>query len=206
MKRCVIFGAADIKNYEKVRRLLLPSDFIICADGGLYHTNAMGLTPDLIVGDFDSYKGEVPQGIETIRLSTKKDDTDTVFAAREAVKRGYADFLIFGVIGGRLDHTLVNVYLLEFLNEAKAYGKIVDDLSEMFLLKNSTVKIYKEQHSYFSLIAINGKADGVTISGAVFPLTNNTIMPSYQYGISNEFADDFVEISVKSGSLLVIVV
>ena len=195
MKRCVIFGAAEIKNYEKVRKHILPDDFIICADGGLYHTDELNIKPDLIVGDFDSYKGVMPTDIETIRLSTKKDDTDTVFAAREGIKRGYTDFLVFGVIGGRLDHTLGNVYLLEFLNEAGASGKIVDDFSEMFLIIDGSARIYKGEHSYFSVIAVNGKADGVTISGAVFPLTDYTMLPSYQVGISNEFSDDIVEIS-----------
>ena len=116
MRRCVIVGGAEIRTYDRVRQYFRPDDFFIYCDCGLRHQKALGAEPDLIVGDFDSHeKPETDR--ETIVLPVKKDDTDTVFAAKEAMRRGFDEFLLVGVSGGRLDHTLVNVYLLVMLRE-----------------------------------------------------------------------------------------
>ena len=108
MRRCVIIGGAEIRTYDRVRQYFRPDDFFIYCDCGLRHQKALGAEPDLIVGDFDSHeKPETDR--ETIVLPVKKDDTDTVFAAKEAMRRGFDEFLLVGVSGGRLDHTLVNI-------------------------------------------------------------------------------------------------
>ena len=104
MRRCVIIGGAEIRTYDRVRQYFRPDDFFIYCDCGLRHQKALGAEPDLIVGDFDSHeKPETDR--ETIVLPVKKDDTDTVFAAKEAMRRGFDEFLLVGVSGGRLDHT-----------------------------------------------------------------------------------------------------
>ena len=102
MGKCVIIGAADIKDYARAKNYLRKDDFYIFCDAGLKHTEALGMKPDLIIGDFDSYSKEeaLKQGIETIVLPCEKDDTDTVFAVKEALRRNFAEFLLVGVIGG----------------------------------------------------------------------------------------------------------
>lgn len=133
MRRCVIVGGAEIRTYDRVRQYFRPDDFFIYCDCGLRHQKALGAEPDLIVGDFDSHeKPETDR--ETIVLPVKKDDTDTVFAAKEAMRRGFDEFLLVGVSGGRLDHTLVNVYLLVMLREQGKRALLVDDYSEMELV------------------------------------------------------------------------
>ena len=93
MKRCVIVGGADIGRYDRIRAYLWADDFYICCDSGLNHREGLGIAPDLIVGDFDSY--ENPHlAAETMVLPCEKDDTDTVFAVKEALKRGFQDFLL----------------------------------------------------------------------------------------------------------------
>ena len=102
MRRCVIIGGADIAYYETVREYLRPDDFIICCDSGLKHYAALGVLPDLIIGDFDSHENpDLPR--ETIVLPCEKDDTDSMAAVREAAARGFENFLLVGVFGGRLD-------------------------------------------------------------------------------------------------------
>ena len=101
MKRCVIAGGADIGRYDRIRAYLWADDFYICCDSGLKHREGLGIAPDLIVGDFDSYENPHLEA-ETIVLPCEKDDTDTVFAVKAALKRGFQDFLLIGVIGGRL--------------------------------------------------------------------------------------------------------
>ena len=86
MKRCVIVGGAEIRTYERVRSYFRPDDFFIYCDCGLRHQAGLEREPDLIIGDFDSHeKPETDR--ETIVLPVKKDDTDTVYAAKEALRR-----------------------------------------------------------------------------------------------------------------------
>ena len=88
MKRCVIVGGADINNYAYIRNCLHKDDFVVFCDSGLKHLDTLQVSPDLIVGDFDSHVNPHPD-VETIILPCEKDDTDTVFAVKEAIKRGY---------------------------------------------------------------------------------------------------------------------
>ena len=108
MKRCVIIGGAAIEKYDIVKSCLGDNDFFIFCDSGLFHKEKLGICPDLIVGDFDSHPKPDTE-IETIHLPREKDDTDSVYAVKEAIKRGFDEFLLIGVVGARLDHTLGNV-------------------------------------------------------------------------------------------------
>lgn len=114
-RRCVIVGGAGIRNYQTLWDYLNPDDFNMFCDSGLFHQEALGIEPHLIVGDFDSHPNP-GLDVETIVLPCEKDDTDTVFAVKEALKRGFDDFLLLGVVGGRLDHTLGNVSILLMLH------------------------------------------------------------------------------------------
>ena len=203
MKRCVIVGGADIGRYDRIRACLKADDFYICCDSGLKHREGLGIAPDLIVGDFDSY--ENPHlAAETIVLPCEKDDTDTVFAVKEALKRGFQDFLLVGVIGGRLDHTLGNVSLLLMLDARGKRAKVLDDYSEMEIVSDKPARI-EDRYSYFSLLNISGLARGITIQNAKFPLSNAEIPCEYQYGISNEVLPGMTaEVSVQAGRLLLI--
>ena len=203
MKRCVIVGGADINNYEYIKDSLGDEDYVIFCDSGLKHMEGLGVGPSLIVGDFDSF--EDPRlDVETIVLPCEKDDTDTVYGVREGIKRGFDDFLIIGAVGARLDHTLGNLYILSMLQSFGKRGRIIDDYSEMELVTASPAMV-DDSFSFFSLVNITGKAKGVTIKNAKYPLENAEITCSYQYGISNEvLAGKTAEISVKDGALLLI--
>ena len=99
MRRCVIIGGAGIGRYDRIRNCLRQDDWFVFCDGGLRHLDALGVKPDLIVGDFDS-SARPETDTETIVLPREKDDTDSVYAVKEAVRRGYTDFLLVGVTGG----------------------------------------------------------------------------------------------------------
>ena len=203
MKRCVILGGADIHNYDRVRSYLLPEDFCIYCDSGLYHQERLCAHPDLIVGDFDSHP-RPESTAETIVLPTVKDDTDTVFAVKEALRRGFEDFLLVGVSGGRMDHTLVNIYLLVMLQNAGKSAVLVDDFSEMRMVGAEPMEI-SDSFPYYSLVNITGTARGVTETGCKYPLRDAEITSEYQYGTSNEvLPGQTAAVSVKEGSLLLI--
>lgn len=203
MNRCVIISNANINNYSRIKQYLKETDFFIFCDGGLKHREKLEVEPNLIVGDFDSHpKPNLP--VETIVLPCEKDDTDTVYAVKEAINRGYSDFLLIGVIGERFDHSLGNISILVMLESLSITAKIVDDYSEIELITKNPVYI-EESFSYFSLLNITGKANGINIRNAKYPLENGTINCDYQYGISNEvLPNKTAEVWVEDGSLLLV--
>lgn len=201
MSRCVIIGGAKIENYDKIKSYFDKNDYFVFCDSGLKHQEKLGVTPDFIVGDFDSIKK--PETDENILvLPTVKDDTDTFAAVKLMLKKGYESFLLVGVIGQRFDHSLGNISILLYLKQNGAKGIVVDDYCEMSIIDKKE-KVLKNSCSYFSLISLTKSIDGVNIVGAKYPLENATIENSYQFGISNEAIND-TEISVEKGDALLI--
>ncbi len=203
MQRCVIVGGAGIREYQRIRESLRGDDWFVYCDGGLKHVQELGREPNLIVGDFDSH--EQPEtDTETIVLPCEKDDTDTVYAVKEAVRRGFRDFLLIGVTGERFDHTFGNISLLLYLDSQGIPACILDDYSEMRIVSRETAEV-KEDCSWFSLLNISGTAKGITIRGAKYPLTDGEITSEYQYGISNEvLPGKTAQVSVREGRLLLV--
>jgi len=203
MNRCVIIGGAKIKNYPTIRSYLKAEDFNIFCDSGLYHMESLGIKPHLITGDFDSHP-EPHLNVETIVLPREKDDTDTVFAAKEALKRGFEEFLLIGAAGERLDHTLGNLSLLQMFHSMGKKAKLLDDYAEMEMVSSNPVYI-DDTFAYFSLLNISGTAKGITVEQAKYPLENAQIICEYQYGISNEVLPGRqAKVSVAEGRLLLI--
>lgn len=231
MKRCVIIGGAEIKDYDMIRSYLRPEDDCFFCDSGLKHREGLGAAPTLVIGDFDSWeepcegqrifvseeqalsehnRGSISVGInspevpDVIVLPHKKDDTDTVYAVKEGLRRGYEDFLLLGVTGQRLDHTLANVYALMMIFEQGKSAMIADDYSEM-LIVGEKKELIEDRFPYFSLVSIAGTARGVQIDNALFSLTDGEIRSSYQYAVSNEVLPGMTaSVSVREGVLLLI--
>ena len=215
MKRCVIVAAGEIRDYERLRGFLREKDadsgdFFIFCDGGLSHAAGLGFSPDLIVGDFDScnsdelmrWKGQC----EMVRLPREKDDTDTFFAVKLALERGYSDFVFLGAMGGRFDHALGNVSVLLYLYRLGKKAVIIDDYSLMQVTGRKPFYI-TDSCSYFSVLTVAGDVKGVNIKNARYPLENASLTADFQLGISNEVLPGKVaEVSVEEGQLLVVVV
>ena len=203
MRRCVIIGGAGIERYDIVRARLRDDDYFVFCDSGLRHAEGLGASPDLIVGDFDSHENP-HMDVETIVLPREKDDTDTFFAAKEMLSHGFEEFLLVGVIGARLDHTLANLSILLMLDTAGKTAKAVDDYSEMEIVSSGPAFI-EDTYSFFSLLNITGEAEGVTIENAKYLLENAAIECDYQYAVSNEVLPGKVaRVSVAKGRLLLI--
>ena len=203
MQRCVIIGNADIKEYDRIKNSLTQNDFFVFCDGGLKHMDKLGVKPDLIVGDFDSHPNP-HMDVETITLPCEKDDTDTFYAVKEAVKRGFEEFLLIGVLGNRFDHTMGNISILLYLDSISKKGVIMDDYSEIEIVSDKPVYV-EEGYSYFSLLNMTGCAKGIKIEGAKYPLDDGEITCEYQYGISNEvLPGGNACVSVREGKLLLV--
>ena len=203
MKRCVIIGGAPITDYERIKKYFRSDDYFIFCDSGLKHKERLNLTPNLIIGDFDSYE-EPETDIETIVLPCEKDDTDTFFAAKEGLKRGFDEFLIIGAVGGRLDHSLGNISILLYLYNQNKKATLVDDYSVMNIVGNEPEYIDKE-YLYFSLLNVCGDAKGVNIENAKYPLNNATVNCEYSYCVSNEVVNgEPAKVYINNGKMLLV--
>lgn len=202
-RRCVVIGGAPIADPHWVRGYLHSDDFIIYCDCGLRHREALGAPAHLVVGDFDSHP--VPDfPVETISLPREKDDTDSFFAVKEGLRRGYEDFLLLGVFGARLDHSLANISILLMLDSLGKSALAVDDYSEICVVSRQTAEI-APSFPYFSLVAVDGRADEIRITGAKFPLEQGSVTPDYQYAVSNEpLPGQTARVQVGSGRLLLL--
>ncbi len=201
--RAVIVGGAPISEYDECKKYLGTDDFYIFCDSGLYHKEKLGITPNLIIGDFDSH--EKPDAdCQIITLPREKDDTDTVYAAKEAVKRGFDNFLFLGTVGARLDHSIANLSILFMLDEMGKQAFMIDDYSVICLVTPKAPALISKKFPYFSLLNIYGRAEGVTIKGAKYNIENQNIFTEYQYAVSNEIEGDFASVTIKNGKLLLI--
>lgn len=204
MQRCVIIGGAQIKNYNRIKSKLKEKDFFIFCDSGLKHQENLFIKPNLIIGDFDSINKPETE-IETIVLPKEKDDTDTFYGVKEAIKRGFNEILLVGVTGNRLDHTLGNLSALLYLYNQGKSAMIIDDYSIMQIVDDKPVTI--KSAKYFSLLNISGTAKGVNIENAKYPLKDATIKSDYSYCVSNELIDKKeAQIYVEDGQMLLIII
>ena len=199
--RSVLVLGGTITDYAKAKASIDDEDYVIFCDRGLRHLEALGVKPSLAVGDFDSVPA--PEGVETVVFPPRKDDTDAICGLREGLRRGYTTFLILGALGGRLDHEMGNIYLLDYLHSHGADGEIADGVTTVEIVGKEWKRVRRGTR-YFSLIAAFGRAEGIYIEGAEYNLTDGVIDPSYQYGISNETRGEETRVRVEKGKLLLI--
>jgi len=199
MGKCIIFCAA---GFDALLEPIQAEDFVIAADGGLVHTQGLGVTPDGVLGDFDSL-GFVPEGANVYPV--EKDDTDAMLAVRLGLQKGFREFVLYGSLDGpRLDHTVANFQTLQFLADHGASGTLVGKDYLVTVIKDGTLTFPKESRGTVSVFCLGRDAEGVNIRGLYYPLENGTLTAGFPLGVSNHFTGTEAEISVKNGSLLVI--
>ena len=199
MNRCVIFCAA---GFEKLAAPIGPGDLVIAADGGLHHTQKLGISPDVVLGDFDSL-GYAPAGANVFPV--EKDDTDAMLAVRRGLDMGYRDFLLYGSLDGpRLDHTVANFQTLQFLCDRGAFGVLCGISTMAAVMKNGSLSFPSGCRGNISVFCMGPDARGVTLKGLYYPLEKGTLTTGFPLGVSNHFTGEPAEVSVEDGSLLVI--
>ena len=203
MKKCVVFAGGPIRDYASIARRLARDAFVACADSGLRHAAELGLAVDLAVGDFDSHTGPI-DAKEIIRLPREKDDTDTLAALRECLRRGFKAFELYGATGGRLDHLAANFSCLRFLAARGARGWLLDERNAATVMEAGCIELKREDYDYFSVFPFDSVARGVDIAGAKYPLRCAELRSDFPLGVSNEFTGDTVTVSVREGALLII--
>ncbi len=198
MKKCVIFCAAAFDTPA------FPIDdaLIIAADGGLKYVQALGLTADILLGDFDSL-GYTPAGSRVFPV--EKDDTDCMLAIRAGLDAGCREFIIYGGLDGRRpDHTVANYQALQFLADRGARGTLVGLEYMATVIKNGAISFPAGCEGTVSVFCMGADAEGVQIEGLYYPLQGGTLTAGFPLGVSNHFTGSESCISVEKGSLLIL--
>ena len=199
MGACIIFCAAE---FHGLVTALKADDFILAADGGLVHTQTLGITPNGILGDFDSL-GYTPENSTVFPV--EKDDTDAMLAVRKGLSMGYREFLLLGSLDGkRLDHTVANFQTLQFLADHGARGYLVGLDYIVTVIREETVVFPEKAEGILSLFCLGPDATGVTLENLYYPLTKGTLTSGFPLGVSNHFIGKSARVSVETGSLLAI--
>lgn len=202
-KRCVIIGGGDC-SVDILKNNILSDDFIICADSGYDIANDADIVPDLLIGDFDSIK-RIPDNVNKITLPVEKDVTDCLAAYNEGIKLGFKAFAVFGGTGGRFEHTFANISLLAAASQSGVSVEMIDDIHIFRSISNDSIIINRKDNQQISIFAYGSDAIGVTLKGFHYSLSDFTLDPFYgSLGTSNDIIDEYGEIIVKNGTLIIV--
>lgn len=200
MKRCIIFGALPV---EKLTVQPTPDDLIIAADNGYAVAQSLGITPDITVGDFDSL-GSVPDADNLIKLDVRKNDTDLDHAVTVALEKGCDDFVIYGAVGGKLDHTLGNIAVAERIALAGAKSLFIGGDSSFTVIRSASFELPARESGRLSVFSLSEVSRGVEISGLAYEVTDFELSRTVTRGVSNAFIGKPSRISVSDGTLLIV--
>jgi len=188
-------------NIQLAQSLLPKSvDLIIAADSGYATAKKLGITPDITMGDFDSYKESLPQGMDILRVACEKDLTDTMLACEYARDNGCSYITIVGGTGGRIDHSLSNVFYLEELRKQGVKVRLTDGENSVQVILNESVTV-PAAGGYFSVFALDECK--ITEQGCKYPLTDARLIRQRPYALSNEVVGEYATITVEGAALLV---
>lgn len=210
MKVCIILNG-EVKDYIKTKEIILEEnyDYIIGADGGCNHLFKMNIIPNYIVGDLDSIEREVIEYYENKnvifkRYPSHKDETDSEICIYLAKSLGADEIDLLATLGGRIDHTLANIGLMNYIKENSIRPRILTSEEEIFMVKNETINLNGKKGDTISVISINGELKGVTLEKLEYPLDNAIVNHLSPLGISNVMLEDECIISIEDGCALII--
>ena len=201
MKKCLIVSGGEFEKIENVDSY----DLIIACDKGYKYCGKSGFVPNVVIGDFDSYDGEIDKNIEVIKLNPIKDDTDTMSAVRYALKKGCGEITICCAFGGRFDHSMANIQTASFILDKGGKPIITGIDTAVYGVRDGEIRIPKKENCYISIFALSDKCEGVSIKGTKYLMEDGVITNSFPIGTSNEWIADEAFIRVKKGTLIAVV-
>ncbi len=208
--KTVIFAGGTFTDRRKAQELCRQAGLIIAADGGIGHCRNVQISPHVLLGDLDSASAELvdwaeKSGATLLRYPKDKDKTDLELALDLARSHGATTVSLFGVLGGRWDMSLANLLLPAAPTYADLQITLYDGPTSIDLLRSGDrLEVSATRGSRVSLIPINGQAEGVTLTGFKYPLTDHTIPPGSTLGISNVLVAATGSIVIRKGQLICI--
>lgn len=201
----ILLSYMECVTPDMAQKLAESANYIIAADGGQNRAREFGLQPDCVIGDFDSTTLNEDFDCLYITYPAEKDLTDTEAALTHALEKGCRNVILLGGMGGRLDHTMGNIGLLDKYYSSFDHMEFIDGKNRMELLKDSGRTLKRDaQYKYFGLVSLNAEISGINIRGAKYELTGASLERASTLGVSNEFSEDTVEIYVREGTLLIV--
>ena len=208
MQRVIIFANGELPDLDKVRPLIRKDDHIICADGGTRHAMALGIQPDLIIGDMDSAeKGQLQKfkdaDVPIELFPHDKNETDLELAINRAIELNPYQIIVIAALGGRLDQTLANIALLTDIQLSNFDVRLDDGVEEIFVCRDRA-QVHGTRRDLISLIPWGGAVSEVQTMNLKWVLHKETLYPDKTRGISNEMLGESASVSIGSGLLLVV--
>ena len=201
LRRCFVFSAG---TFFGLRERPQPGDLVLAADAGYRICRQEGITPDLLLGDFDSM--DQPADFDhVLRVPVEKDDTDTMLAVKTGLEHGCGEFYLYGGTGGkRLDHTLANLQTLLYLRRRGARGYLQDDDFVWTVIENESITVERTvAWGLLSVFCLGEPASGIDEEGVQYPLSGASLTAEFPLGISNHIIAPQARVTVRQGSLLV---
>jgi len=208
VQRAVLFLNGDMPSTTAARHRLHPDDVLVAVDGGLQHLTALGLQPKVLIGDLDSITTEEVHRLEkagctVLKFAVEKDETDFELALDWAVRQGFSEILVLGALGGRLDQTLANLFLLGWERLAGCQVSLVSEDTIVQVIRHQA-EITGSPGDTISLLPLHGPVHGISTRGLKYPLHGETLFPERSRGVSNVMTGERVHISLDEGLLLCI--
>lgn len=206
--KAIIIANSKFVNSNELKKELASSDVIICADGGGKICYDFQIIPHLLMGDFDSLNEDIidyfeMKGSKIIRFPAEKDFTDTEICIHKALELGCDTICIIAGVGGRIDHSLGNIWLLHYIAEHSARGYIVSDDNTIYLCRDR-IELEGEVGDTISVFPLMGKVWGISTEGLKYPLKNSDIEFGIPIGVSNEMTCKKCVLSIDRGEILII--
>jgi len=208
--KALILGNGSYKHLNFYQNYIkkFNADIIICADGGIKTALKLEIVPNVLIGDFDSTEKEeyeyLKEKVKIIAFEKRKDFTDVFLCLKYAIENNYNDIVLFGVLGTRADHSLVNIYLLKYALDNSIKAKIINEYNEIFVI-NGYIRLSGVMGKTISVLPYSDTIDGICLKGMSYPLYNATMTKEDPYGVSNYALCDDVVISINSGTAIVVI-
>ncbi len=197
-KKGLIFGSCTCNNWDFLRPYLGWPHAVIGADGGIRLAYEAGFTPTVYIGDNDS--GGFPEpGLIAVTLPKEKDFTDLEAAYEWAIANDFRDLIFTGCSGGRLDHHMAAMGLLERAAREGIHAVILSPGNSVEVLLPGEHVFPNMGYTYFSLIPLDKRLEGLSISGAKYPVSHCEAVRGSSLTVSNEFCDDTITVSFSAG-------
>ena len=208
--KAIIIANGQIRDGDFLRSLVAPMDLVICADGGASNALALGLQPQVVIGDLDSLDSNLQaqleaSGCQVLAHPAHKDETDLELALYYAIEHGVDEILILGALGGRIDQTLANVLLLALPELRSVKVKIIDGRQEVFLIRDEAL-IEGQVGDTLSLLPLTEEVTGIYTEGLEYPLENGTLYLGPALGVSNTLTAPQARVRMGQGLLLAVII
>ncbi len=196
MDSIALVANGEIEDLDLIASMIRKYPRVVAVDGGLSYCDQMEITPELIIGDFDSASEALREKYHRVKQIHTPDPQKTdLEKALELVPS--QKWHVFGALGKRNDHTLTNIYLL-----ARYPGRLFFETeNELLFVIDKECSLSCKVGETLSLIPVGGEAKGITTFGLKWELNKATLSKTF-VSISNITTHDRVEITCESGDLL----